>query len=143
MSSASSSSSKRVRQAIQGSDVSESSAQPASRSRRTASQAKIRETADSEAATPEQASPTTSEQPASSQRGALSLQRHRSHSMDNRPVDPSPIQVSHTVSMAGQRPIGVSDNEGPVRFNKSRTILNRPIAPNTTAADDAMLEYLD
>lgn len=124
MSSASSNNSKRVRQAIQGSDMSESPSPPKP----------------DVAQTP--AVPSSNEKTAS-KRGALSLPHHRSHSMDNRPVDPSPIQVSHTVSMAGQRPIGVSENTGPVRFDPSRTILNRPIAPNATAADDALLEYLD
>ncbi len=128
MSSASSKDSKRVQAAILRSPAEPvtSSAQPQT------------EESDSSAAAPkaDRAKP-------ASDRSALALKRHRSHSMDNRPVDPSPINVSHTVRMAGQRPIGTSENKGQVDFSKSPTILNRPIAPNSTADDKALVEYLD
>ncbi len=76
-------------------------------------------------------------------RSALALHQHPSHSMDNRPVDPSPIQISHTVRMAGQRPIGVSNHKNGVNFSQSPSIMNRPIAPNSTPEDDSLIEYLD
>jgi hypothetical protein len=120
MSSASSNNSKRVQQAMASSDTHK--VVPAT-----------------DAATPINLSPAPAKQPGD----ALALPRHKSHSMDNRPVDPSPIQVSHTVRMAGDRPIGVSENPESRDFSKSKSILNRPIAPNTSTDDDAMVEYLD
>lgn len=139
MSSAGSNSSKRVRQAIQGADDSHGSPSISTNLlSETASETSRSNAAPTE--DPVKESPVKGKAPGQT---ALRLHRHRSHSMDNRPVDPSPIQVSHTVSMAGQRPIGVSDDRGPVRFSQSRTILNRPIAPNRTVADDTLLEYLD
>ncbi len=124
MSSASSNNSKRVRQAMASSDTHKivPTTAPATG-----------------AATPINLSPT----PAKPTGDALALPRHKSHSMDNRPIDPSPIQVSHTVRMAGDRPIGVSKDPKSRDFSQSKTILNRPIAPNTSADDNAMVEYLD
>lgn len=134
MSSASSRDSKRVQAAIL-----RSPAEPAASTAELKTELKPEA---SDAGTAE-AAPKASRVEPVAERSALALKRHRSHSMDNRPVDPSPINVSHTVRMAGQRPIGVSDNRGKVDFSKSPTILNRPIAPNSTADDKAMVEYLD
>ncbi|NJN29607.1 MAG: hypothetical protein HC824_03475 [Synechococcales cyanobacterium RM1_1_8] len=77
---------------------------------------------------------------------ALVVSSRRKRYTDNRPVDPSPIQVSQTVRMAGLRPIGASPNingSPSPNFTQSPQIMNRPIAPNTSPADEEMLGYLD
>ena len=62
-----------------------------------------------------------------------------------RPIDPSPVHVSHTVSIAGTRPVmrnprHVMDS---IDFVHAPRILNRPIAPNVTEESNQLLEYLD
>lgn len=129
MSSVNSNNSKRVRQAIAGSDV--DPVVPAPEAVAPAADGDLPKT-------------NATQRAATGDRASLALPRHRSHSMDNRPVDPSPIQVSHTVRLGGVRPIGVSNDPAGIDFAKAKkTRLNRPIAPNTSANDDAMVEYLD
>ncbi|MGA1624639.1 MAG: hypothetical protein ACO4AJ_03265 [Prochlorothrix sp.] len=64
-----------------------------------------------------------------------------------RPIDPSPVQVSYTVSLAGTRPVMRSEVHSPTQvpldFTKSPRVMNRPVAPNTTEDSTKMLEYLD
>lgn len=75
---------------------------------------------------------------------ALQLHR-RPPGIANRPIDPSPIQISHTVSLAGQRPVGVSPTyaPNPVNLRKAKSVMNRPIASNETQGQDALMGYLD
>ena len=62
----------------------------------------------------------------------------------NRPVDPSPIQISHTVSLAGRRPVGVSPHMASnLNFRSSPSIFNRPIAPNEAEDTSGLMGYLD
>ncbi len=62
----------------------------------------------------------------------------------NRPVSPSNVQVSHTVSLAGVRPVMVDPRgTGDRNFGNSPRILNRPIASNESDETNAMLGYLD
>lgn len=77
---------------------------------------------------------------------ALVVSSRRKRYTDNRPVDPSPIVVAQTVRLAGNRPIqaspGMSTAARP-NFNDSPQIMNRPIAPNTSADEEELLGYLD
>jgi hypothetical protein len=62
----------------------------------------------------------------------------------NRPVDPSPIQISHTVSLAGLRPVGVSPKmASTLNFRSSPSIFNRPVAPNEVEDTSGLMGYLD
>lgn len=81
-------------------------------------------------------------------RPPLNLQPTRRGSLKvagNRPIDPSPIQVSYTVSLAGTRPVGSNENPGSagVDFKHTPYVMNRPVAPNQTEDSTKMLEYLD
>jgi hypothetical protein len=60
-----------------------------------------------------------------------------------RPIDPSPVQVSHTVSIAGTRPVMADPRRAPDVLRQAPKILNRPIAPNETEDSNRLLEYLD
>jgi hypothetical protein len=60
-----------------------------------------------------------------------------------RPIDPSPVQVSHTVSMAGTRPVMVTPPSAASHLSHAPKILNRPIASNVTEDNNRLLEYLD
>jgi hypothetical protein len=118
------------------------SRQSIKRSRRTTSQ----DSEPAQAAVPSSApsadsSPTTD---AIKDAHAIVVNSRRKRYTDNRPVDPSPIQVSQTVRMAGLRPIGSSPHsDASANFSQSPMIMNRPIAPNNTPQDDEMLGYLD
>jgi len=95
-----------------------------------------------------QLAPTTeSAQPSSvEETHALVVSSRRKRYTDNRPVDPSPINVAQTVRMAGNRPIQASPGmsaESQPSFNDSPQIMNRPIAPNTSPDEAEMLGYLD
>lgn len=94
-----------------------------------------------EAAPPE----TPSSAIAANQPNSLAINpRRKRYAHNNRPVDPSPIQVSQTVRIAGLRPIGVSpDLNGSTNFSQSSTRMNRPIASNSDPRDDEMFGYLD
>jgi hypothetical protein len=78
---------------------------------------------------------------------ALVVSSRRKRYTDNRPVDPSPINVAQTVRMAGLRPIQASPNlngsNHQQSFNDSPQIMNRPIASNNNPDDEEMLGYLD
>lgn len=78
-----------------------------------------------------------------SPRSALNLQSAAAPGLANRPIDPSPIQVSRSVSLAGVRPIGVSVNPQPIILQPTSMVLNRPIANNSTDDDDTLMGYLD
>ncbi|NJR69235.1 MAG: hypothetical protein HC771_11655 [Synechococcales cyanobacterium CRU_2_2] len=114
MSSVNSNNSKRVRQAIAGSDA-----------------APVVPAADvvAPAANGDLPKTNATQQAATGDRASLALQRHRSHSMDNRPVDPSPIQVSHTVRLGGVRPIGVSNEPVEIDFSKAKNQAQPPHCP--------------
>lgn len=62
-----------------------------------------------------------------------------------RPIDPSPVQVSYTVSIAGTRPVMMTPPQSSqsMDLRKAPTILNRPIASNETEDTTRILEYLD
>jgi hypothetical protein len=60
-----------------------------------------------------------------------------------RPIDPSPVRVSHTVSIAGTRPVMADPRKIPDVLRQAPKILNRPIAPNQTEDSNRLLEYLD
>ena len=62
-----------------------------------------------------------------------------------RPIDPSPVQVSYTVSIAGTRPVMANPKQysGYVDLRKAPMIANRPVASNQTEDTDRILEYLD
>ena len=85
-------------------------------------------------------------QPSVEETHALVVSSRRKRYTDNRPVDPSPINVAQTVRMAGNRPIqaspGMSGASQP-NFNDSPQIMNRPIASNTSPDEEEMLGYLD
>ena len=82
-------------------------------------------------------------------RPVLDLQPSRTRALSfagKRPIDPSPVQVSYTVSLAGTRPVmrnTVNPAQQPINFKKTPYVMNRPIAPNTTEDSTKMLEYLD
>lgn len=62
----------------------------------------------------------------------------------NRPVSPSTVEVSHTVSLAGVRPVMADPRgTGDRNFSNSPRILNRPIASNDSDDTNSMLGYLD
>jgi hypothetical protein len=63
--------------------------------------------------------------------------------MRNRPIDPSQIDVSYTVSIAGTRPVMRSPQAGGTNFRSSPSIHNRPIAPNQTEDSNTLMGYLD
>lgn len=94
---------------------------------------------------PVQAADTTEITP----RPILDLQPSRRSSLAvayKRPIDPSPVQVSYTVSLAGTRPVmrnSVNPTQTPIDFTATPYVMNRPIAPNTTEDNTKMLEYLD
>ncbi|WP_017711287.1 hypothetical protein [Prochlorothrix hollandica] len=81
-------------------------------------------------------------------RPVLDLQPSQSRNLTvagNRPVDPSAMQVSYTVSLAGIRPImrnEVSSAQA-IDFKTTAYHMNRPVAPNETEDSTKMLEYLD
>ena len=85
-------------------------------------------------------------QPSVEETHALVVSSRRKRYTDNRPVDPSPINVAQTVRMAGNRPIqaspGMSGDVQP-NFNDSPQIMNRPIASNTSPDEADLLGYLD
>ena len=60
-----------------------------------------------------------------------------------RPIDPSPVRISHTVSIAGTRPVMADPRKIPDVLRQAPKILNRPIAPNQTEDSNRLLEYLD
>ncbi|MFZ4665320.1 MAG: hypothetical protein ACOYME_02710 [Prochlorotrichaceae cyanobacterium] len=62
-----------------------------------------------------------------------------------RPIDPSPVQVSYTVSIAGTRPVMMTPPQSSQAMDLRRapTVLNRPIASNETEDTARILEYLD
>lgn len=79
------------------------------------------------------------------------LNLHSMHPENNtpglvhRPVDPSPVRVSHTISIAGTRPVmaNTPPNTHIADLRKAPMMLNRPIAPNQTEDSTRILEYLD
>jgi hypothetical protein len=98
-----------------------------------------------EAATPpvesEIPQPSTSAEPMA---GALTRTTPPDYSMRNRPIDPSQIDVSYTVSIAGTRPVMRSPQSGVgLDIRSKRMIHNRPIAPNETEDSNTLMGYLD
>ncbi|MEM8603985.1 MAG: hypothetical protein AAGF24_09135 [Cyanobacteria bacterium P01_H01_bin.121] len=92
--------------------------------------------------------PKASGSDASAPRPALELRSARSNLptySNRRPVDPSPVQVSHTVSIAGRRPVMSSQlaKQNQVDLTKAPSYFNRPIAPNTTEDASTLMGYLD
>ncbi|MEY2977161.1 MAG: hypothetical protein ACO31I_12000 [Prochlorotrichaceae cyanobacterium] len=83
----------------------------------------------------------------SPERKVLNLQptksRRSTPGLIPRPIDPSPVQVSHTVSIAGTRPVMADPRQVPNFLHQAPKILNRPIAPNETEDNNRLLEYLD
>ncbi len=127
------------------SDKAPVSRQSMKRSRRTqaASQPK---TARLKAGQPAPAETNEPAQPSVEETHALVVSSRRKRYTDNRPVDPSPINVSQTVRMAGNRPIQASpgmSGETQPNFNDSPQIMNRPIASNTSPDEEEILGYLD
>lgn len=91
-------------------------------------------------AEPEPAQPTAV--PAA-EAGALAPSSTPVYSMRNRPIDPSQIDISYTVSIAGTRPVMRSPKSTGANFRSSPSIHNRPIAPNQTEDSNALMGYLD
>lgn len=86
-------------------------------------------------------SPSTAAPPPAS--GALAPTSAPVYSMRNRPIDPSQLDISHTVSIAGTRPVMRSPQSGSTNFRSSPSIHNRPIAPNQTEDSNTLMGYLD
>jgi hypothetical protein len=78
-----------------------------------------------------------------SPRSSHNLKSDAAPGLANRPIDPSPIQISRSVSLAGIRPIGISVNPQPIVLTPTSMVLNRPIADNSTDDDDTLMGYLD
>jgi hypothetical protein len=76
-------------------------------------------------------------------RSSHNLKSDAAPGLANRPIDPSPIQVSRSVSLAGIRPIGISVNPQPIVLTPTSMVLNRPIADNSTDDDNTLMGYLD
>lgn len=93
--------------------------------------------APTETPAPEHARPPLNLQPVKSKMSTPGLVR--------RPIDPSPVRVSHTVSIAGTRPVMANPRSSgeSLYLNQAPKILNRPIAPNVTEDTQRLLEYLD
>jgi hypothetical protein len=95
--------------------------------------------------------PQTKAAPKAGSSGVVALSPRSSHNLKsdaapglaNRPIDPSPIQISRSVSLAGIRPIGISVNPQPIVLTPTSMVLNRPIADNSTDDDDTLMGYLD
>lgn len=85
--------------------------------------------------------------PPEPERKALNLMfaksRPGSSGLIPRPIDPSPVRVSHTVSIAGTRPVMADPRQSPDVLRQAPKIMNRPIAPNQTEDSNRILEYLD
>lgn len=98
---------------------------------------------------PTDSTPTTIETVASPvpERKALNLMFSKSRpgpsGLIPRPIDPSPVRVSHTVSIAGTRPVMVDPRQAGDNLRQAPKILGRPIAPNQTEDSNRLLEYLD
>ncbi len=78
-----------------------------------------------------------------SPRSSHNLKSDAAPGLANRPIDPSPIQISRSVSLAGIRPIGISVNPQPIVLTPTSMVLNRPIADNNTDDDNTLMGYLD
>lgn len=75
--------------------------------------------------------------------GALAYSSSPDYSMRNRPIDPSQIDISHTVSIAGTRPVMRNPQASGLDIRSRRMIHNRPIAPNETEDSNTLMGYLD